>query len=220
MKARYLLAVAGLLLAGLAARHRSLAALVRQNMRSLCITRLAAQQTGTCDPPYVFSGGWRLCDLLWPVPGDAMPTGEILLDTARLSAGGAYWPKTDSWRTQKQIVHKGRVVLWWNSVIAVPLDLPVGLYRLQLHGVNDRPGPVLLHLSASGEPLGILRFDRDDDSWETKCVLLHPMHWPQGGDREAPLTLSIAFINDGGPKGSRDAYIDWVRLIPLSVQRQ
>lgn len=111
------------------------------------------------------------------------------------------------------------VTLWFNGQVSAQPDLSAGLYELQVHAKHDRPGPVVLHLFAGGKRLGTLSFAGDDDSWGTKCLVLHPAFWPRSGSESGSLTLVVRFVNDGPPPaGERDASIAWLRLVPLSVR--
>ncbi len=101
------------------------------------------------------------------------------------------------------------------SMIATLVDLPVGSYQLQLYGNNDTPGPVRLLIHLNDTLLGTMTFDRDDESWEIKCLITHPLYWSESDKNRTQ--ISVTFLDDGGPGGSRDGYVAWIRLIPLST---
>jgi len=64
---------------------------------------------------------------------------------------------------------------------------------------------------ANDNILGNLIFDKDDDSWESRCLCLKSQYWRPG----EKLNIRVEFVNDGGVAGERDASVAWIRFIPL-----
>lgn len=107
------------------------------------------------------------------------------------------------------------IMLYWDkATVATTVDLAAGSYQLQLYGKNGTPGPVTLLVYINDTLLGSLIFDRDDESWEIKCLTLHPNYWPDSNKDRAKITVS--FTGDGGPGGSRNGSFAWIRLVPIS----
>ena len=100
------------------------------------------------------------------------------------------------------------------SRVATVVNLPAGTYELQVYGNHDTPGPVTLLVHLNDSLLGALTFDRDDESWEMKCLTVDPDFWWTSHTDRAEITVS--FIGDGGPNGSRDGRVAWLRIIPIS----
>jgi hypothetical protein len=100
------------------------------------------------------------------------------------------------------------------SEVSTAVDLPAGTYQLQVYGNHDTPGPVTLLVDLNDSLLGALNFDRNDDSWEMKCLTIEPEFWPTSQTDRAK--IAIHFIGDGGPNGIRDGMIAWLRIIPIS----
>ena len=96
----------------------------------------------------------------------------------------------------------------------VDLGIQAGIYQLQIHGKNDRPGPVKMELFGESTYIGSVEFQKNDNSWETKTIILHPLHWPNLGEIEDNLTVVLRFTNQ---EPHRTADIAWLKIIPLSI---
>ena len=88
-----------------------------------------------------------------------------------------------------------------------------GDYRLSIEARNDLPGPVLLEVRLDDAALGILMFDRQDNSWEEKGFSLHI----DAGEH----LLDVRFLNEMNvgetdPDLDNDAWIRRLRLSPAS----
>jgi hypothetical protein len=194
--------------------------LLSANLRRLCFFRFVFSQTGDCryTSPSMISGIDRICGFGWQEPMEFTGGKEILVTADRFSTDGSWKTelrKLDSGRSQDGVYFHSHITFWTVSEISTTLDIPVAVYQLQVHGLNDQPGPVILQVLVEHRLLGWLRFDKDDGSWETKCLLLHPMYWPKSEKAEPKLTIGIRFTNDGGEGGNRDAAVAWLRLVPV-----
>jgi hypothetical protein len=109
------------------------------------------------------------------------------------------------------------LTLFNNSVATFTVKLEPALYQVEVYGQNDEPGPVDLLLFANQFPLGKLSFALNDNSWENRCVWLHPIYWSTNTAASSTLSLAIHFINDGGPGGNRDASIALLTFVPLQA---
>lgn len=103
------------------------------------------------------------------------------------------------------------VKLYSDHTISTTQTLEPGSYFIQIYSKHARPGPVVLQVMANQQPLGLLIYARDDDSWEAKCLLVTSEYWQSPSD----IGLSIRFANDGGENGARDASIAWVKMFTL-----
>lgn len=109
----------------------------------------------------------------------------------------------------------GFITLYWDMAkVSTTVELAAGSYQVQLYGKNGIPAPVILLVSLNDTLLGSMTFDRNDDTWEVKCLTTHPNYWPDSDKDTAKITVS--FIGDGGPGGSRNGSVAWIRLIPIS----
>ncbi len=87
-----------------------------------------------------------------------------------------------------------------------------GTYRLQIEARNDKPGPVMLDVRMDGKAAGILSWDKNDNSYESKSL---PVQIDAGNHE-----LSLAFVNEGDvstslkPDEDRDAIINGIVLSP------
>jgi len=105
------------------------------------------------------------------------------------------------------------VVLYTDaSAIETTVDLPAGSYQVQIYGRNAKPGPAMLLIDINDIPLGILTFDRDDESWEIKCLTTNPLYWSDSNRDVAKIT--VTFLNDSGPGGGLDGSVAWLMLVP------
>jgi len=192
------------------------------NVANLCLARFALRQTGVC--------GWEGSSLTAALLGDAVcgsfqggATGwtaqnEIVLNADELQyREGKLRELTPEQIASGDYSFEKYIVLTSNYGTSIALDIPVGVYQLELHGKHDRPGPVYLNVYAGRKPIGTLEFARDDDSWESKCLFLLPMHWPEDDEEKPQLEIRMRFVNDGGEQGSRDAYVAWLRFTPLPL---
>lgn len=93
------------------------------------------------------------------------------------------------------------------------IEIPIGVYELQLHAMNDQPGPVEIKVYNEIIPIGTLKFTKDDGSWETKSLLLLPMHWNIQNGITDRLKIRITFENAAT---KRVANIAWLRIKSLS----
>lgn len=105
--------------------------------------------------------------------------------------------------------------IWWEDTVTVTAVLPPNIYRLEVYGNNDVPGPVILQVAANSHPLGRIDFDQNDDHWDSRCLWLLPTFW---GNDSSNLVLDFRYANDGGEHGNRDASIGWVRLVKYPVE--
>lgn len=86
-------------------------------------------------------------------------------------------------------------------------------YYFQLRALNDKPGPVLIEVSLDDQPVGILSFDKRDNSWGIKGF---PLRLGAGEH-----TVRLHFLNNfkigngKKPDEDNDALIDYFELIPL-----
>ena len=86
-------------------------------------------------------------------------------------------------------------------------------YYFQLRALNDKPGPVLIEVSVDDQPVGILSFDKQDNTWGIKGF---PLRLGAGEH-----TLRLHFLNNfktgngKKPDEDNDALIDYFELIPL-----
>lgn len=106
------------------------------------------------------------------------------------------------------------IVLYGASSTSVLVDYPKGLYELQLLAKHDMPAPVVLQIFANDIPVGLLTYQKGDDSWEVKCLGIRPSYWDNAKSRG--LKISIRYTNDGGQNGNRDAMISWLSLVPIN----
>lgn len=88
-----------------------------------------------------------------------------------------------------------------------------GEYELTLRGLHDRPGPIWLEVRLDDDALGVVQFERDDD---TPGDRLMPMALAAGDH-----TLTVHFLNEGSVAESeedrdRDAWIDRLEFRPLA----
>jgi mannosyltransferase len=127
------------------------------------------------------------------------------------------------WRTHPTTFNKiltidGRLslVMKRNSFADYEIMIPSdGTYGFSLCARNDQPGPVLLEMLVDDRVLGLLAFDKADDTWSTQTV---PVQFSSGHH-----TLTIQFVNemsvDEGlpPEQDNDAVLDYFilqRLLP------
>lgn len=145
---------------------------------------------------------------------------QFLVAATALSGAGTLF-KIAPISSKGGIVFDSFVTLWSYSEVSATIDAPVGIYELQVHGKNARPGPVILELVASYGPFNSVVFDRDDDSWETKCVPFYPGYWPEFGRAGKRVVIGLRFINDlVDERGDRNASIAWIRLVPIRLKAE
>jgi hypothetical protein len=199
--------------------------LLADNVAHLCTLQAFSLQTGDCDQ--TASVASRLMPWTWlyrafglgPAPATSDELLEVRAPQLSFDPQRGQLFRVDAAQAGESLLFDTYVTLWFNAQVSAQVNLPAGLYELQVHAKHDRPGPVMLHLFADGKPVGRLSFARDDDSWETQCLVLHPAFWPRSGPESGSLTLVVRFVNDGPPpRGERDASIAWLRLVPLSLK--
>ena len=211
-----------ILLASIAALF-SAAPWLSGNIRNVCLVRFAVMQTGAYEQDSLIlldvASNDRTCGSHWREYIETSAQTEIFVTAEQLYQGrgrlGKLSPEAiaagnysfDSFVKLSMSHHDHQAF--------VTLDIPAGVYQLQIHGKHDRPGPVILNVYAAHKHLGSLEFGQDDDSWETKSLLLLPIHWPEPGESEDELTIRIRFANAGVPQ--RVAYIAWLRIAPLPM---
>jgi hypothetical protein len=214
------------------------------NVCNVCQANLALGQTGSCDeslPSSVKNLG-QLCHLCYPGVPTSQPDREIVISAEQFQGYELF--KFDSvnssenqllfanerhqfridvkdlqgeWETMGLPERSSIIRMWSNSEISTTLNIPPGFYQMKVYGEHDRPGPGLLHVSLKQEPVGTLEFSHDDDTWDSKCLWLHPIHWSSSKVKK-DLSLNIRFLNDGGEQGSQDAGIAWVKIVPYTDQ--
>ncbi|MCX6999248.1 MAG: hypothetical protein NT106_02970, partial [Candidatus Sumerlaeota bacterium] len=100
-----------------------------------------------------------------------------------------------------------------------------GRFVFSLRAMEDKPGPVLIEVAMDWHPKGFLIFDRGDDSWSVKTLLLDA---PSGEH-----TVSLHYITPPGeieklvsgkmpadPAQDTDARLDYFEIRPLSSGEQ
>ena len=100
-----------------------------------------------------------------------------------------------------------------------------GRFVFSLRAREDKPGPVLIEVAMDWHPKGFLIFDRGDDSWSVKTLLLDA---PSGEH-----TVSLHYITPPGeieklvsgkmpadPAQDTDARLDYFEIRPLSSGEQ
>lgn len=103
------------------------------------------------------------------------------------------------------------------SLVDVPVAFPrTGVYRVNVQGQHDQPGPVILDVLIDNVRTGQIYFSDDDGSWGVRSL--------QIAVAEPGLhTMTIAFNNDyydqelvdAGQDGDRNALIDRIVVAPL-----
>jgi hypothetical protein len=88
-----------------------------------------------------------------------------------------------------------------------------GKFKLKLQGFHIRTGPIEIAVELDGKQLGILSFDKADNSWSSKQM---PLSLSAGVHQ-----IAFSFINDlKNEQGDRNAFLDRFELnrIPSSGQ--
>lgn len=108
---------------------------------------------------------------------------------------------------------KDIIRIYWIDSISLTIPSLPSFYRMEIFGRNTNPGPVQFQIAADSKPVGTIKFEQDNDMWSSQCFWIHPMFWSTDS---SAVELSLKYTNDGfGENGSRDAYIGWIRLVPV-----
>jgi hypothetical protein len=191
------------------------------NKRTLCFTELTFKQTDELDQNFKNLkddlNNHPSCKYFWQNELRSNNQSEIYLDALKLYKGrGRLYELSESEMLSNNYIFDSFVRLSMSQrghEVFETIAIPSGLYELQIHAMNDQPGPVIINVYAENIPIGTLLFDRDDGSWETKSLLLQPVHWNIQNDFTNTLTIRITFEN-AFPK--RVANIAWLKIKPLS----
>lgn len=97
-------------------------------------------------------------------------------------------------------------ILPYNSYVSYNVNVPAdGNYEFALKGKNDKPGPIFLHIEVDEKPVGVLSFEKGDESWEMRRM---PMKLQKGQNE-----ITIYFVSDVRTKDEdNDAFLAYFFL--------
>lgn len=102
---------------------------------------------------------------------------------------------------------------WWNAAATTAVTLAVSNYQLELFAQNDIPAPIMLRVSVNDRQLGLLWWEKGDNSWESKCLYI-PAFYLSNSD---VAMVKIEYINDEIIENiDRNAALSWARFVPVS----
>lgn len=140
-----------------------------------------------------------------PISLDKLPTLSVMSQNSII-------PHVRSLADDELVPFISFVRLWWNDTVTATLPLtPQYNYQLEIYAQHDAPSPIYLRTSINHQQIGILAWERGDETWSSQCLFV-PAAWL--AETPTPL-LTLNYFNDGGTNGDRDAAIGWIRLIPI-----
>ncbi len=139
--------------------------------------------------------------LVHPVPGEAFRIRAIEPDGFLPTV----FTQEHDFKGHHALVMKRSAVTSYEFLLSSGVDR-----YLELQARHDAPGPVIIEAAVDGESLGVLSFDKGDNSWESLGL---PFKAGKGLHR-----LEISFVNEGdvspslGEDADRDACIEWIDI--------
>lgn len=110
------------------------------------------------------------------------------------------------------------VFMPYNSFVGYNISIKEnGVYNLAIKARNDSPGPILYEMDINEKPVGILSFNKGDDSWEEKGF---PIELSSGEHMVSIYYISNIYLGSKAEKADNDSYIQYLYLERLGEEKQ